>query len=55
MGLSCIELNGITIIPLTPEQIADIMDNMFCTESREIQIIHMANNYIENARFDYGY
>ena len=25
MGLSCIELNGITIIPLTPEQIADII------------------------------
>jgi len=52
MGLSCMELNGITIIPLTPEQIVDIMDDMFCNESRELRIIHMANKFIENARFE---
>lgn len=52
MGLSCTKLNGITIIPLTPEQIADRMDNMFCSEAREIQIIHVADNIIQNAKFE---
>lgn len=52
MGLSCRKLKSIIIIPLTPEQIADRMDNMFCSEAREIQIIHIADNVVQNAKFE---
>lgn len=52
MGLPCKKLKGITIIPLTPEQIADRMDNMFCSESREVQIIHTADSVTQNAKFE---
>lgn len=52
MGLPCRKLKSITIIPLTPEQIADRMDNMFCSEAREIQIIHVADNVVQNAKFE---
>lgn len=52
MGLPCRKLKGITIIPLTPEQIADRMDNMFFSETREIQIIHLADNVVQNAKFE---
>lgn len=51
MEFHCIKLNNITIIPLTPEQIAEKMDNMFNTEARELQIIHKANDITENAKF----
>lgn len=52
MGLPCRKLKSVTIIPLTPEQIADRMDNMFCSETREIQIIHIADNVVQNAKFE---
>ncbi|MEG2575721.1 MAG: hypothetical protein RSA41_06790 [Christensenella sp.] len=51
MGLSCINLNTIIVIPLTPEQIAEKMDNMFNTEIRELQIIHKADDITQNAKF----
>lgn len=52
MGLPCIKLKSITVIPLTPDQIANRMDNMFCSEEREIQIIHEADNVVHNAKFE---
>lgn len=51
MGLPCAKLNNIIIIPLTPEQIAEKMDNIFSTEARELQIIHKADDITENAKF----
>lgn len=52
MGLNCVLLDSITIIPLTPEQIAEKMDSMFCTDARELQIIHKADDITENAKFE---
>ncbi len=51
MGLPCKKINNITIIPLTPDQVADKMDNVFNTEARELQIIHKAEDITENAKF----
>lgn len=51
MGFHCIKINNITIIPLTPEQIAGKMDNMFNTEARELQIIHKADHITQNSKF----
>lgn len=51
MGFPCTKLNNIIVIPLTPEQIAEKMDNMFNTEARELQIIHKADDITENAKF----
>lgn len=52
MGLSCTKMDNIIIIPLTPEQVADKMDSMFNMESRELQIIHKADDITENAKFE---
>ena len=52
MGLPCTRLKGIIIIPLTPEQIADKLDNMFFSETRELQIIHKADSIVQNAKFE---
>lgn len=52
MGLACTKMDNIIIIPLTPEQAADKMDSMFNTESRELQIIHKADDITENAKFE---
>lgn len=52
MGLPCTKKGGIIIIPLTSEQVADRMDSMFNMESRELQIIHKANDITENAKFE---
>lgn len=52
MGLPCRKFNDVIIIPLTPEQIADRMDEMFYSEAREIQIVHVANNIVQNAKFE---
>ena len=51
MGIPCVKIKDIIIIPLTPEQIADKLDNMFNTEARELQIIHKADDITENAKF----
>lgn len=51
MGFHCTKLNNIFVIPLTPEQIAEKIDNMFNTEARELQIIHKADDITENAKF----
>lgn len=52
MGFACTKKENIIIIPLTPKQIADKLDNMFNSEARELQIIHLADECIENAIFE---
>ena len=52
MGLACAKRDNIIIIPLTPEQIVDRLDNMFSTEARELQIKHLADEIIEDAIFE---
>lgn len=52
MGFACVRKENITIIPLTPKKIADKLDNMFNTEARELQIIHLADEITEDAVFE---
>ena len=52
MGFACTKKENIIIIPLTPKQIADKLDNMFNSEARELQIIHLADECVENAIFE---
>lgn len=42
MGLPAIIINEIVIIPLTPSDVQNLLDEMFSTESREVQIIQYA-------------
>lgn len=51
MGLACTKKEGVIIIPITPMQIADKLDNMFNSEARELQIIHKADDITQNAKF----
>ncbi len=46
MGFPCVKNMDITIIPLTPKQIADRLDNMFNAEARELQIMHFPYDII---------
>lgn len=50
-GLPCVMTKGIIFIPLTPTMIASLLDDMFETESRELQIIHMADKITSDAKF----
>lgn len=52
MGFPCVRKENITIIPLTPKKIADKLDNMFNTEARELQIMHLADEITEDAVFE---
>lgn len=52
MGLPSTTKNGIIIIPLTIEQIITKLDNMFSMESREIQIINLAEKVTIDAKFE---
>lgn len=52
MGFACVRKENITIIPLTPKKVADKLDNMFNTEARELQIIHLADEITEDAVFE---
>lgn len=51
MGFACTKVNDIIIIPLTPNQIADKLDDMFSNELRELQIIHKADDITQNSKF----
>lgn len=51
MGFPAIELDGIVIIPLTPIDVQNLLDEMFSTESREIQIIQFAFSMITSSKF----
>ena len=52
MGLPCVIKKGIIIIPITPEQCAEKIDNMFSSEERALQIIHKADAITQNAKFE---
>ncbi|WP_252244844.1 MULTISPECIES: ATP-binding protein [unclassified Clostridium] len=52
MGLACTEKEGITIIPITPEQVAQHIDNMFSKDERALEIIHKADDITQNAKFE---
>jgi hypothetical protein len=51
MGFPSTIINGIVIIPLTPNKVQKLLDEMFSTESREIQIIQFAFSLITSSRF----
>lgn len=51
MGFPARKVNGIVIIPLTPFDVQDLLDEMFSTESREIQIIQFAFSMITSSNF----
>lgn len=52
MGFPSIVVNNIVIIPLTSNIVQDLLDNMFSTESREIQIIKLAFSLITSSCFE---
>lgn len=52
MGLACTKKDGIIIIPITPEQVAEHIDNMFNTDERALKIIHKADDITQNAKFE---
>ncbi|WP_314329992.1 hypothetical protein [Abiotrophia defectiva] len=52
MGFPSIVINKIVIIPLTPNLIQKILDEMFSSESREIQIIQFAFSLIAASCFE---
>lgn len=51
MGIPAIIKNGITIIPLTQELVANWLDNLFQNEDRELQIILKAYELTCSAKF----
>jgi len=51
MGFPAIKIKGIVIIPLTPNNVQELLDEMFSTESREIQIIQFAFSLITSSKF----
>lgn len=51
MGMPATIKNGITILPLTQEQVADWLDNLFQNEERELQIILKAYELTCSAKF----
>jgi hypothetical protein len=51
MGFPARKVNGIVIIPLTPIDIQDLLDEMFSTESREVQIIQFAFSMVTSSKF----
>jgi len=51
MGLDAVVLDNITIIPLVPERVEDLLDDMFSKESREVQIINMGYRFTCDSKF----
>lgn len=52
MGMPAIEKEGITIVPLTEEQVTDYLDELYSTEERELQIIQKAYEYTCSEKFE---
>ncbi|MBF4501966.1 hypothetical protein IRY55_11375 [Savagea sp. SN6] len=52
MGFPSIVINEIVIIPLTPNTVQDLLDEMFSSESREVQIIQFAFSLITSSCFE---
>ena len=54
MGLPAVNKDGITIIPLTEEQVTEYLDAFFQTEERELQIIQKAIEFtLKNLLWEY--
>jgi len=51
LGLPAIIINKIVIIPLTPSDVQNLLDEMFSTESREVQIIQYAFSLTTSSNF----
>lgn len=51
LGLPAIIINKIVIIPLTPSNVQNLLDKMFSTESREVQIIQYAFSLTTSSKF----
>ncbi|CAM3187024.1 hypothetical protein FITA111629_08715 [Filibacter tadaridae] len=51
LGLPAIIINEIVIIPLTPSEVQNLLDEMFSTESREVQIIQYAFSLTTSSNF----
>ena len=49
--LPCTKKDDIYIVPLTTDTICEYLDNMFCDEHRELQIIHFSLKRISDERF----
>ena len=54
MGLPAVNKDGITIIPLTEEQVTEYLDAFFQTEERELQIIQKAIEFTCAEKFVVG-
>ena len=52
LGIPCIHKKNVIIIPMTPEQCAERIDNMFSSDARALQIIHKADDITQNAKFE---
>lgn len=52
MGFPSTVINEIVIIPLIPNKVQELLDEMFSTESREIQIIQFAFSLITSSCFE---
>lgn len=51
MGIPAIKVNDVFIIPLTPAGVQNLLDDMFSTEAREVQIIQFAFSLITSSNF----
>lgn len=51
-NINSTEKNGIIIIPLQEENVQDLMDNLYRSEKRETEIIHLAYTITTQAKFE---
>lgn len=51
MGFDAVEVDGIIIIPLTESDVESCLDEMFMSETRELQIIQLAQKLTSGAKF----
>ncbi len=54
MGFDAVVLDGIYVVPLTPERVCQHLDEMFKSESRALQIIQLGQRLTSEAKFDIG-
>lgn len=51
LSLPATKVNGVWIIPLTSDWIADYIDKNYCDDARELEILHLADNVTVNGKF----
>ena len=52
LGIPAIQAGDITIVPLSEENVADIIDGLYQNENRELQIIQFGNKLISSGKFE---